>query len=68
MRQSRFRPVAATTWPLRSAVVTPPPTSGAPKKRSWNPANEVTEGDLVERRFVASCPEELWLTYLTPNE
>jgi transposase InsO family protein len=38
-----------------------------PKKRSWNPANEATEEDLVERRFTASGPNELWLTDITEH-
>ena len=28
-----------------------------PKKRSWNPANEATEEDLVERKFTARRPQ-----------
>ena len=27
-----------------------------PKKRPWNPANEATEEDLVERKFAAVAP------------
>ncbi len=38
-----------------------------PKTRSWNPANEATEEDLVERRFLASAPNELWLTDVTEH-
>jgi putative transposase len=38
-----------------------------PKKRSWNPANEATEEDLVERRFKAEGPNELWLTDITEH-
>ena len=38
-----------------------------PKKRSWNPANEATEEDLVERRFRARGPNELWLTDITEH-
>ena len=38
-----------------------------PKKRSWNPANEATEEDLVERRFTAGGPNELWLTDITEH-
>jgi transposase InsO family protein len=38
-----------------------------PKKRSWNTANEATEDDLVERRFQAGAPNELWLTDITEH-
>ena len=38
-----------------------------PKKRSWNPANAATEEDLVERRFFAGAPNELWLTDVTEH-
>jgi putative transposase len=38
-----------------------------PKKRSWNPANAATEEDLVERKFSASAPNELWLTDITEH-
>lgn len=36
-----------------------------PKKCSQNPANEAIEEDLVERKFAASAPSELWLTDTT---
>jgi transposase InsO family protein len=38
-----------------------------PRKRSWNPANEATEEDLVNRRFRADAPNELWLTDITEH-
>jgi transposase InsO family protein len=38
-----------------------------PKKRSWDPANAATEEDLVERKFHASAPNELWLTDITEH-
>lgn len=38
-----------------------------PKRRSQNRANEATESDLVERRFSATAPNELWLTDITEH-
>jgi putative transposase len=38
-----------------------------PKRHSWNPANAATEEDLVERRFRATGPNELWLTDITEH-
>jgi putative transposase len=38
-----------------------------PKKRNWNGAHEATEEDLVERKFSAGGPNELWLTDITEH-
>ena len=38
-----------------------------PKKRTMNLVNVPTEEDLVKRNFVATCPNELWLTDITEH-
>ncbi len=38
-----------------------------PKKWKPNPVNVATEKDLVKRKFVATAPNELWLTDITEH-
>jgi transposase InsO family protein len=38
-----------------------------PKKRNSNKANETIGSDLVERNFIATAPNELWLTDITEH-